>query len=350
MRAARLLHLQMLLETRGRLSATALARELEVSVRTLYRDVDQLTAAGVPVYAERGRAGGFQLLPGWKTTLTGLTPAEAQAVFLGGLGGPAADLGLDEPMRTAQLKLLSALPADWRGPAQKVSSRLHLDPVEWYREAEPTPFLAQAAAAVWDGRQLAMRYASWTRSARQVVHPLGLVLKAGAWYLIAAREGKPRTWRVSSIEALETLPGAVARPRGFDLADWWRESVRRFEADLHRGTAEVAATARGLAHLRQLGSTIARALRDTPPPDEGERAVLRIPVEADEQAAAQLLRLAPEVEVLGPPVLLAAVLERLERSARTYGRAMVAARVSTASSAGAPAARGRTSRRRSPRP
>jgi len=324
MRAARLLNLQMLLQARGRMSATALARELEVSVRTLYRDIDQLSAAGVPVYAERGRAGGFQLLPGWKTTLTGLTPSEAQAVFLGGLAGPAADLGLDASVRNAQLKLLAALPADWRGAAQRVSSRLHLDPVDWYREEEAPRLLATVASAVWDERQVAMQYASWKRSARQVVHPLGLVLKAGIWYLVAAREGVARTYRVSSIESAEVLAAAVVRPRKFDLAHYWTESVRRFETELYAGRAEVRVTARGLAALRQLGAPVARALRDVPAPADGERVQLRIPVETGEQAAAQLLRLAPEVEVTGPAALRQAVQDRLRATAAAYGLTVAA--------------------------
>src|SRR3954471_5641435 len=247
MRASRLLTIQMLLQTRGRLSASELARSLEISVRTLYRDIDELTAAGVPVYAERGRAGGFQLLPGWKTTLTGFTPAEAEAVFLSGLPGPAADLGLGAQVQSAQLKLQAALPATMRGAAGRVSSRLHLDPIEWYREADPMPHLATVASAVWDERQLEIAYESWTRVARQVVHPLGLVLKAGAWYLVAAREQKLRTIRVSNISEARLLEGRSLRPRGFDLAKHWTESVKRFEQDLHAGEAEVAVTARGLA-------------------------------------------------------------------------------------------------------
>ena len=326
MRASRLLAIQMLLETRGRMSATALAEALEVSVRTLYRDIDELTAAGVPVYAERGRAGGFQLLPGWKTSLTGLTPSEAEAVFLGGLGGPAADLGLQEQVRTAQLKLLTSLPAEWRGQAQRVSSRLHLDPVDWYREAEPSPHLAAVAAAVWEGRRLSIEYESWKRTARQVVHPLGLVLKAGVWYLVAARDGKVRTFRVSGIGRVDLLAQPVMRPRKFDLADYWRDSVARFERELYAGVAEVAATARGLAHLRQLGTPVARALRGVAVPAPGERVRVQVPTEAPAQAAAQLLRLAPEVEVIGPPELLAAVLERLQDSAAVYGQRLAPVR------------------------
>src|SRR5271165_2494768 len=152
MRASRLLSLQMLLETRGRMSARALAETLEISLRTLHRDVDELAAAGVPVYAERGRAGGFQLLEGWKTTLTGLTPAEAQAVFMTGLAGPAAELGMGPEVEGARLKLLSSLPAAWRDDAQRISSRFHLDPVPWYRECEQLPHLATIAAAVWGER------------------------------------------------------------------------------------------------------------------------------------------------------------------------------------------------------
>src|ERR1700716_1040743 len=133
MRASRLLSILMLLQTHGRMSAEALAAELEVSIRTLYRDIDQLSAAGVPVYAERGRAGGFQLLDGWRTQLTGLTAAEAQSLFLAGLPGPAAELGLGKVVAAAQLKLLAGLPAGWQVDARRISSRFHLDPVGWFR-------------------------------------------------------------------------------------------------------------------------------------------------------------------------------------------------------------------------
>jgi len=310
----------MLLETRGRMSARALAGALEVSVRTLYRDVDQLTAAGVPIFAERGRSGGFQLLDGWKTTLTGLTASEAQAVFLSGLAGPAAQLGLGAQVETAKLKLLTALPAPWREDAQRISSRLHLDPVDWYREPEPLPHLATVAAAVWNERQLTIRYESWKATARRTVSPLGLVLKAGAWYLVAAVDDKPRTYRISNIMQVDSLEAHARRPRKFELARYWTESIRRFERELYKEQAVVLATPAGLKALRYLSSAVARAVADVKMPRKKDgRVKLRIPIESIEHATGQLLRLSPQVEAIEPLALRQSVLVRLAQTCRLYG-------------------------------
>jgi predicted DNA-binding transcriptional regulator YafY len=315
-----LLSIQMLLETRGRMSAHALADELEVSVRTLYRDVDQLTLAGVPIYAERGRSGGFRLMEGWKTTLTGLTPAEAQAVFLSGLAEPAAQLGLGTQVETAQLKLLAALPAAWRSDAQRIRTRLHLDPVEWYREAELVPHLAAVAAAVWDERQLTIRYESWKTRARRTLNPLGLVLKAGAWYLVAAIDDQPRTYRISNISDVQTLEARSRRPRKFELARYWSESIRRFERELYQGSAVVLATPAGLKAMRYLSSAVARAVAeaDAPPGPDG-RVKLSIPIESIQHATGQMMRLSPDVEAIEPAALRQSLLERLRQTCRLYG-------------------------------
>ncbi|MEK8033040.1 WYL domain-containing protein [Ideonella sp. DXS29W] len=319
MRASRLLSIQMLLETRGRMSARALADALEISVRTLYRDIDELTAAGVPVYAERGRAGGFELMRGWKTTLTGLTPSEAQAVFLSGLAGPAADLGLGSDVEQAQLKLLAALPAAWRDDARRVSSRLYLDPIDWYRESEPLPHLATVASAVWEERPVAIHYESWKLTSRRAIHPLGLVLKAGAWYLVASSGEQARTYRVSNILQAELLDGTVHRPKGFDLTAYWRESVRRFEAQLIQGEAIVRANAAGLKALSHLSAAVAKAVSAIQrPAADDERVELRIPIESIDHATGQLLRLAPDVEVLGPPALRRSTLERVKQLVALY--------------------------------
>ena len=326
MRASRLLTLQMLLETRGRMSAQALADVLEISVRTLYRDVDQLSAAGVPIYAERGRSGGFALLPGWKTTLTGLTPAEAQAVFLSGLPGPAHQLGLGSDVEGARLKLLAALPAAWRDDAQRVSARLHLDPVDWYRESDPTPHLATVAAAVWGGHQITMRYQSWADTVERTVSPLGLVLKAGVWYLVALPVDKaadargPRTYRVSNILAATALATPVRRPARFDLPGYWAQSIQRFESGIYTGEAALLATPAGLKGLRLLSSAVARAVASAPPSRRKDgRVAVTIPIESVEHACGQLMRLSPQVEVLRPAALRRALVERVRGTARLYG-------------------------------
>lgn len=320
MRASRLLSIQMMLETRGPMSAASLAEALEISVRTLHRDIDQLTAAGVPIYAERGRTGGFRLLDGWNTRLTGLTPSEAQVVFLSGLAGPAADLGLDKPLQGAQLKLMTSLPESSRTEAQKMQSRFHLDPVDWYREADAVPCLAIVADAVWSDRQLSMSYESWRDEVERVVHPLGLVLKAGAWYLVAAADGKPRTYRVSNVKHAAMLEQKARRPKRFDLARYWAESVARFESELYTDHADVLATPGGLKHLRYLSAAVARVVAQARPSRRRDgRVALRIPVESVEHGAGQLLRLAPEVEVTGPARLRQAIVSRLRRVSALYG-------------------------------
>jgi len=231
MRASRLVSMLLLLQTRGRLTARQLADTLEVSVRTVYRDVESLGAAGVPVYGEPGHDGGYQLLDGYRTQLTGFTEGEAESLFLTGLPGAAADLGLGATVTAAQLKLLAALPAELRDRAGRVAERFHLDAPSWYREADATPYLSTVAAAVWRQRALRMRYLRWAapQEVTRVVAPHGLVLKAGRWYLVArhpADHGDAlRTYRVSRLLSAELLDEPFERLPGFVLADHWRGST-----------------------------------------------------------------------------------------------------------------------------
>jgi predicted DNA-binding transcriptional regulator YafY len=208
MPSSRLLSILMLLQTHGRLTAPALARALEVSTRTILRDVDQLSAAGVPLWGERGRQGGFQLREGWSTQLTGLTEPESQALLLAGMPGAATDLGLGTAAASARLKMVASLPAEWRAQAERVGARLHVDPVDWYRAKETPTCLREMAEAVWQAQRMAVRYESWRGQAERVLEPLGLVLKAGTWYVVARSEGQTtvRTYRqpVSNARPIST--------------------------------------------------------------------------------------------------------------------------------------------------
>src|SRR5215207_9922956 len=197
MRASRLVALLLLLQTRGQMTAAALARELEVSVRSIHRDVDALSEAGVPIYAERGPHGGIRLVDGYRTRLTGMTPDEAEALFLSGLPGPAAELGLGTVVTAARLKVLAALPPELRTRASRLVERFHLDAAAWYHADEPVPHLGPLSEAVWESQRVVVGYNRGDKTVDRILEPVGLVLKAGVWYLVAMVDGQPRTYRVS---------------------------------------------------------------------------------------------------------------------------------------------------------
>ena len=315
MRASRLLSILLLLQTRGRMSAAALAEAMETSIRTIYRDIDELTAAGVPVYAERGRAGGFQLLDGYRTRLTGLTADEAEALFLSGLPGPAADLGLGEAAAGAQLKLLAALPETARAGAERVASRFHLDPLVWFRNPEAADLLPELAGAVWRERKICIRYESWTGTVDRALEPLGLALKAGAWYLVGQAGEAVRAYKVAAIRTLEVSEETFDRPPGFDLAAWWAAWSRDFEQRLYRGTARLRVSPKGLRRLASLAPAVGETAARTAGPIDADGWVnVEIPIESVDHAAGEILKLGAEAEVLWPADLrntMAALAERL---------------------------------------
>jgi predicted DNA-binding transcriptional regulator YafY len=321
MRASRLLSIQILLQLRGRVSAEELAREFEVSVRTIYRDIDQLSAAGVPVYAERGRAGGFALLDGYRTRLTGFSSGEAETLLLAGAGRAASDLGLGEQAAIARLKLLASLPAETGEHAQRIALRFHLDPVGWYQRADTGAHLREIALAVWSDRRIRIRYESWEREVERRLDPLGLVLKAGAWYLVAASKGEPRTYRVSNIRAFTMLDETFQRPRSFDLDQYWRRGLDQFEARLFSARAVVKVSPLGLKRLREASPVAAEAMAAAATPCapkgwvEGE-----IPVEGDAQAIRLFLQLGAEAAIVSPLRLRHALAEEAQRIARLNRR------------------------------
>jgi predicted DNA-binding transcriptional regulator YafY len=301
MRASRLLSILLMLQTRGRLTAESLAETFEVSVRTVYRDIEQLSAAGVPVYADRGPGGGFQLLDGFRTKLTGLTENEAETLFLSGLPGPATQLGLADQLLSAQLKLSAALPERSRASAQKMAQRFHLDPVGWFRSSDQARLLPTLAHAVWTETVVEIAYRRAESTVSRRIHPLGLVLKAGTWYVVAERSGERRTYRVSNIESLTPTGDHFTRPKDFDLVRFWTESSRAFEVGLYREQAVLRASPRAMMRLERLGATVMDAARESAEAPDNEGWVrVTIPIESIDQAAIDLLMLGTEAEILKP--------------------------------------------------
>ena len=212
MRASRLVQLLLLLQARGRMTAANLAVELEVSERTIHRDVDALSAAGVPIYAERGPHGGIQLVDGYRTRLTGLTGDEAEALFLSGLPGPAAELGLGTVVAAARLKVLAALPTELRARASRLVERFHLDAAGWFHASESVPHLGALADAVWESRRVTVGYRRAGGEVDRILDPVGLVLKAGIWYLVAVTDGQVRTYRISRFSRVTPTDRTFERP------------------------------------------------------------------------------------------------------------------------------------------
>lgn len=323
MRASRLLSLLLLLQNRGRMSAAQLAAELGVTARTVYRDVEALTAAGVPIYAEQGPAGGYQLMDGYRTRLTGMTADEAESLFLTGMPQPAAELGLGAQVAAAELKLMAALPTPYRDASMRIRQRFHLDTRGWYREPDAVPHLLAVAEALWQDQAVEVRYRRWAPRPGEVnrrLHPLGLVLKAGVWYLIATARGQPRTYRVSAIVDLRPLPETVTRPDSFDLADFWRAHVERYERADTDQVAVVRLTPSGVTALPDvLGPKAARlALRTLMPADPDGWQRVTIPMENVPHTAASLLRLGPNVQALAPTQLVAHLTDTIQAMARLY--------------------------------
>ena len=300
MRASRLVSLLLLLQTRGHLTAPELAEELEVSVRTVYRDVEALSAAGVPVYAEAGRGGGFRLVEGYRTRLTGLSAKEAEALLLGGTPGPVGELGLGTVFAAAQAKLLAAMPKEVADRAFVVRQRFHLDSAGWFKSSRVPAHLGPVATAVWEGRRLEIVYRHYDsdEEAKRVLDPLGLVLKAGVWYLVASRDGESRTYRISRIRSARVLNEESFRPSDFDLPRYWADSVSRFEVGAPRLAVTLLATSRAIAALHKHGC-------EPEPVERPGRGRVRTTATFDDVDAAvrELMPLGGAVEVLDPPEL-----------------------------------------------
>lgn len=311
-RSGRLLSIVLLLQGRGAMTARALGAELGVSLRTVYRDVEVLASIGVPVYSETGRAGGYRLVDGYRTSLTGLTAEESLALFLIGLPAPAASLGLTGPADAAEAKLLAALSPAHREQAGRLRERFLLDLPAWYQDGTPPPALPQLARAVLDDRRVRVRYRRWEepREVRRLLDPYALVVKNGIWYLVAAHgRAAPRTYRVSNVLELQVTTDRFERRAGFDLARHWREHLDEFDRRRVTGTARIRVSPALVARLEDVGTATLRAAVAAGRSDGRGWTVADYPVESPAWTATQLVGYGGDLEVIEPEPVRAAVRE-----------------------------------------
>ncbi len=302
MRADRLVTLLLLLQTRGRMTAQELARRLEVSERTIYRDVSALGMAGVPVYTERGPGGGCSLAHGYRTNLTGLTLDEARTLFMSGAPALLKDLGMSKALDDALLKLLAALPSSQRQQAERARERIYVDPAGWSRPDDALPQLGAIQEAVWSDRRLRLTYHRPDgETVERVVDPLGLVAKASIWYLVAAVDGELRVYRIARIQEATVLDEPCARLDGFDLAAYWAASSAEFQASWRQYEARVRVAPELLPTLEQMyGSRYAALMRDAAPPDDEGWLTLHLTFDSMEFARSHVLGLGARMEVIDP--------------------------------------------------
>ncbi|MGW1589112.1 helix-turn-helix transcriptional regulator [Streptomyces sp. NPDC002386] len=321
MKSDRLLSILLLLQTRGRVPARELADRLEVSVRTIYRDVEALSASGVPVYAERGRHGGIELLAGFRTDVTGLTADESRALFILAAQGAHAALGLDTALGSALRKVMAALPAPHRPAAEVTSRRILVDATRWLGGPQQAVDLEVLQDAVFTDRRLRLsyRHSGDREPTTYTVDPYGLVAKAGVWYLVADRRGAPRLFRVDRVRSARPLDDPVRRRPGVELADVWEVLRRQVE---ERPGDGVDVTVRVRRERLDMFRRMAAAQLTEVPDDDGVSdwvtARLSYPVL---RAVRQLLGFSDQVEVIGPPEARAELLRAVRSVTALYREA-----------------------------
>ncbi|UDL99462.1 helix-turn-helix transcriptional regulator [Streptomyces longhuiensis] len=324
MRAARLIKMVLLLQSRPSMTAGELARELEVSERTVTRDAQALSEAGVPVYADRGRAGGYRLIGGYRTRLTGLARGEAEALFLSGVPGALREMGLEDAASAARLKVSAALLPSLRDASRTAAQRFHLDAPAWFKEPRTPELLPAVADAVWDDRVVRARYRRDEVAAEveRELEPYGLVLKAGVWYLCArvVGGGTHRVYRIDRFTGVEAGEERFVRDEEFDLPGFWEERAEQFARSILRAEVVLRLSPAGLRQLPHATEPVSvRAARESAgEPDEEGWVTVTLPVESEDVAYGQLFALGPEAEVLAPAALRERFAEAARRTADRY--------------------------------
>jgi predicted DNA-binding transcriptional regulator YafY len=312
-KADRLIALLLLLQSRRQCSARVLAHQLEVSERTIYRDVDALSAAGVPVYAERGAAGGIALSEGYRRALTCFAEDEVRALFISG-ASPLADLGLERGLTRALEKLRGGLADVHRRAADESRSRIHLDQRRWNQPEPPRELLTTLRRAVWDDRRLRITYEDRNhKPSTRTIDPLGLVSKAGVWYLVARYQGEMRSFRVDRVRSAQELSERFERPPEFDLERHWTESSARFAEASRSGECIVSVRAPHAALERITAYWPAEVLSQ----DEHE-SLVRLTFPGIEIALFQAMAWSDVATIVEPAELHAAILARVQSALERY--------------------------------
>ncbi|HVU66736.1 MAG TPA: YafY family protein [Ktedonobacteraceae bacterium] len=321
MRADRLLTIVLLLQARKRMTAQELAQRLEVSERTIYRDIQALSQAGIPVYAEAGTGGGYALIEQYQTRLTGLTRAEVRALVPAQAAGPLRALGLGSALDAALLKIEAALSPHWQGDIDTVKRSIHLDSTGWLWNHEPLPFLPLLHEALWLGRKVEIDYRRHDGQLRQrVVDPYGFVAKATVWYLIGAVEGQVRIFRASRVCAASILEEASERPRAFDVRAYWEDWHRSFAADYTPYPVRLRLAPQGLQQLyAEADETVRRSIQEeeAAADSQGWRTIT-LAFSSLPHARAIIMKAGHLLEVLEPPELRAAIYTQARQIAALY--------------------------------
>lgn len=320
MRAARLIKMVLLLQSRALMTGAELAEELEVSERTVARDVLALSEAGVPIYADRGRAGGYRLIGGYRTRLTGLGRTEAEALFLSGVPSALREMGLADAASAARLKVSAALLPELSDAADGAAQRFHLDAPGWYHAPDTPELLPVIADAVWDDRRLTARYRRGGSEVERELEPYGLVLKAGVWYLAARVDASWRVYRVDRFTAVEPSGERFERDASFELPAFWADRAADFRRSILHAEVVLRLSERGARLLprRTDPGTARESIAAAADRDPRGWITVTLPVETLDVAYEQLLGLGPECEVIEPTALRARMAEALTQAAALY--------------------------------
>ncbi|MGP4081157.1 helix-turn-helix transcriptional regulator [Pseudalkalibacillus sp. R45] len=321
MRGDRLVSIVLLLQSHGRLTAAELAEKLEVSERTIYRDLEALSGTGIPVIAERGRNGGWSLLENYRTTLTGLKESEIRTLFLSPSTQLLEDLGLTRTSEEARNKLIASLPSEYRGKAKEVWNRIHIDTSTWRDRKEKIMTFDVMKNAIWNNCKLKINYQTAEgKATERLVEPLGLVAKGSRWYLIACKaDGEFRNFRASRIEYAEPTDEQFERPADFDLATYWKSSTKAFIEKLPTYSVWVEAAPSILPRMKFTGRFVQKIEAGS---ETGEGwTPIKLSFDTKEEAISYILGFADQIKVIEPKELKTEILSAAEATVRFYKKA-----------------------------